>query len=235
MSILAAESSRDLLRWTFSAALVLCAHAAIAAAMIQWTDLQQEAEPFGAITIELAPVPVAPLEEENPVIDPVQTEVPVELTPEKVEEKVEEAPEPEVVLEARQDEPKPTQMEVTPQEYVAPHDVTEQHAAIPAAPTQGVANANSRALARWREEVRNVIERNKRSVSLARRGITQIAFSVNRTGQVVRTRVVSSSGSAVLDQAAVEIIKRADPFPAPPAELPGDEISISVPISFIHK
>jgi hypothetical protein len=33
MSILAAESSRDLLRWTFSTALVLCAHAAIAAAM----------------------------------------------------------------------------------------------------------------------------------------------------------------------------------------------------------
>ena len=75
---------------------------------------------------------VAPLEEENLVVDPVRTEVPVEQTVDKVEEKIEEAPEPEVTLEAQREDPKPTQMEVMPEEYVAPHDVTEQHAAIPA-------------------------------------------------------------------------------------------------------
>ena len=85
------------------------------------------------------------------------------------------------------------------------------------------------------QEIRNVIEHNKRSVNITRLGITQIAFSVDRTGYVVGTRIVSSSGSATLDQAAVDIIKRANQFPPPPAELPGDQISISVPISFAHK
>jgi protein TonB len=118
---------------------------------------------------------------------------------------------------------------------VAPHDVTEQHAAIPAAPTPGVANANARALARWQEEIRNVIERNKRAVNVSRRGTTQIAFSVDRTGHVVGTRIVTSSGSPALDEAAVDIIKRASQFPPPPAGLSGNQISISVPISFEHR
>jgi periplasmic protein TonB len=235
MSALAIESPRELLRWMFSATLVLCAHAGLAAAVIQWHDLQQEAEPFGVIAIELAPVPVAPLEEENPIVEPVQTEVPVEQALEKPVEPIDQAPEPDVVLEAQPEQPKPTEMQVIPQEYVAPHDVTEEHAAIPAAPTQGMADANARALARWRDEIRNVIERNKRSINISRRGLTQVAFSVDRAGRVVGTRVVSSSGSAALDEAAVDIIKRASQFPPPPAALPGDQISISVPISFAHK
>jgi protein TonB len=235
MSIVTAESPRDLLRWILSATLVLSVHAAVAAAVIQWSDLEQQASPLGFIAIELAPVPVAPLEEENPIVEQVQMEMPVEEVLEKPEEKIEEAPAPEVVVEARPEEPMPTPKEVIAEEYVPPHDITERHAAIPAAPTQGMADASARALARWRDEVRNVIERNKRSINISRRGTTQIAFSLDRTGLVVGTRIIRSSGTPSLDQAAIDIIKRANNFPPPPQELRGEQISISVPISFEHK
>src|SRR5207249_4842899 len=68
MTALAQDSRGDLLRWIFSAALVLCAHGGLAAAMVQWTDPEEAGDIGGAIVIELAPMPVAPMELPNDML-----------------------------------------------------------------------------------------------------------------------------------------------------------------------
>ncbi|MFG6517735.1 TonB family protein [Sulfitobacter sp. 1A13496] len=49
------------------------------------------------------------------------------------------------------------------------------------------------------------------------RGTAVIAFSIGGGGQLAGVRVARSSGSAALDQAALGIIRKAAPFPRPPA------------------
>ena len=81
-----------------------------------------------------------------------------------------------------------------------------------------------------------LLERNKRypAVAQSRReqGIAQVFFSLDRQGRVIDSRVVRSSGASVLDEEALALLRRAQPFPAPPRELPGEHVDLTVPIRF---
>ena len=240
------HARRELYRWTLSGAIVVLAHGGFAAAMVQWHDTIEPAEPSAAIVINLAPMPVAPTELPTE-IPPGPEQIEAQATPEKpveqVEEKVEEiapAPNPEVVL-APQPKPEP---EPTPQESQPPAPVTTAPQApkvavapVAAAPTQGQPNiSNSNAIPSWTRQVVSVLERNKRYPSAARsrreQGIAELAFSLDRQGRVVASRIVKSSGSATLDKETLDLVQRAQPFPPPPSELPGSQISLTVPIRF---
>ena len=41
-----------------------------------------------------------------------------------------------------------------------------------------------------------------------------------------------SSGATSLDEEALALLRRAQPFPAPPRELAGDHVDLTVPIRF---
>ncbi len=81
-----------------------------------------------------------------------------------------------------------------------------------------------------------LLERNKRypEVAQSRRqqGIAQVFFSLDRQGRVIDSRVARSSGASVLDEEALALLRRAQPFPAPPRELPGERVDLTVPIRF---
>jgi protein TonB len=62
--------------------------------------------------------------------------------------------------------------------------------------------------------------------------VTRVAFNMDRQGKVMSARIVGSSGSSAFDQEALELVQRAQPYPPPPAVLPGAEIPIVVPIWF---
>ncbi len=62
-------------------------------------------------------------------------------------------------------------------------------------------------------------------------GIAQLVFSMRRDGTVSEVRVRNSSGSQLLDDAATDTIRRAQPLPAIPADLP-DQLTILLPIAF---
>jgi periplasmic protein TonB len=62
-------------------------------------------------------------------------------------------------------------------------------------------------------------------------GIAQIMFSMRRDGIVDEIRLQSSTGHQILDDAAVDTIRRAQPLPIIPADLP-DRLTILLPISF---
>jgi TonB family protein len=63
-------------------------------------------------------------------------------------------------------------------------------------------------------------------------GEARLAFSIDRGGRVLTSRIVHSSDSEALDEEALALIKRAAPLPPPPAGVPDDRLSFVVPIRY---
>jgi protein TonB len=249
----------ELLRWALSGAIVVALHGAVAAAMINWND-DSASEPTAALVVDLAPFPTAPPEsianlppgpltpdsEASPqtVVKEVKEEVEerteTEPSRDEVQPELPRAVDPEVALDATP--PKPEQKAELPQEAqlaseaMAPPPMPEvAPAEVAAAPVQGPPSVDrSNAVPTWRSSIAALLERNKRYPADARndRGVAQVAFSLDRKGRVMSSRIVTTSGSPALDREALEMIKRSQPFPPPPAALPGTEVSLTVPVRF---
>ena len=91
------------------------------------------------------------------------------------------------------------------------------------------------ALHSWRQALIAQIERHKRFPENAagRSGVATIAFDLDAGGRLTGVRLVTSSGSRALDQAALDLIQRAQPFPAPPKGLAEGELRFVAPIRFL--
>jgi periplasmic protein TonB len=110
-------------------------------------------------------------------------------------------------------------------------------AAIAAAPTQGQIHlSTSNAIPSWKVKIVALLERNKRyppaAQSRREEGVAQVFFSLDREGNVIDSRVVRSAGAAALDEEALALLRRAQPFPKPPKELGGEHVDLMVPIRF---
>jgi periplasmic protein TonB len=167
MILLAAQDRRELIRWLVCGAVVLFAHAGIAAALIGWREPVEEGEVgTDAIVVEFQP--------EQKEIEP--TPVPVE----KVEEK--EEPLPEQQSEAM----------LPPKPEPLPEPPHEETPAVAPRPVQARA-----VVATWRNQIVTILERNKRYPSEARsrgeQGVTRLAFSIDRQGRLLSSRIVASS------------------------------------------
>ena len=78
------------------------------------------------------------------------------------------------------------------------------------------------------------LQRFKRYPSSARgaQGAVVVRFVLNRAGAVIESAVTKSSGNDVLDREALEILRRASPFPPFPAAKPGPQDSYIAPVNF---
>ena len=249
----------ELMRWGLCAAVVLAAHGFVVVGLAGRSD---EAELEGGapvVTIELAPVAVAPpaptrdlapgpmLETESQ--ERVAEEAPAlperkEPEKEKQEEKVVEqppAPDPEVAM-APEPPPEEGPIDYKPapaRAPAAPVPTAPQSAPAPAkvaaAPAVApVERPTSAAIASWERLLVTQLERHKRYPPQARGkvGEARLAFSIDRSGRVVESRIVHSSGSDALDREALALLRRAAPLPPPPAGLPDDRLSFVVPIRY---
>jgi protein TonB len=261
MTALSAEDLADICRWAICGAVIVLAHGAIAAGAISWREEIEAAEPAAAIVVEFAPVPVA-LAAPQTDIAPGSEQVMSEASPEKPVEHVEDeqkreekvasrrveeppleikpAPNPDVAVEPPRQE-RATQRPQNPRTPApttsAPQALPERSAAVPAAPMQGRVTPNtSNAVPTWKTHILALLERHKRYPEIAQsrrqQGIAQVFFSLDRQGRVIDSRVVRSSGASVLDEEALALLRRAQPFPAPPRELPGERVDLTVPIRF---
>ncbi len=142
--------------------------------------------------------------------------------------------------EVQQETPRP-QLPSLAAVATAPDVIAEQTAAVPAAPRQGAPNPFDSSAARtWTAQLHAAILRNKRYPTSARangqQGITRVSFAIDRQGRLVDSRIMRSSGVAVLDEEALAVLKRAQPFAVPPAGLGNpDRVTVDVPISFTLK
>jgi protein TonB len=194
---LSAQDRRDLVRWLACGAVVVFAHAGVAAALIEWREPVEEEGLIGMDVTMVEPQP------EPPQIDP--TPVPVE----KVEEKEEPLPvqQSEAML-----PPKPEEQPEPPREEVP--------APLPR-PVQ------ARAEATWKNQILTILQHNKRYPPEARardeHGVTRLGFSIDSQGRLLSSRIVASSGSAAIDAETLALVQRSQPFPPPPPDLAGSE------------
>jgi protein TonB len=204
MIALSRQDRRELIRWLACGAVVLFAHAGVAAALIEWRQPTEEGEVgIDAIVVEYQP--------DQKEIEP--TPVPVE----KVEEKEEPLPE------------QPSEAMLPPKPEVLPEPPHEEVPVVAPRPVQARAT-----VATWRSQIVTILEHNKRYPSQARargeQGVARLAFSIDDQGHLLSSRIVASSGSAALDAETLALVQRAQPFPPPPPEFAGSELT--VPVSF---
>jgi periplasmic protein TonB len=107
------------------------------------------------------------------------------------------------------------------------------------APTRGPDKStpsNSNALPNWRSQVVDILERNRHyppeAQARGEHGVSNLAFSLNRQGRVTSARIAGSSGSAALDAETLALVRRVQPFPPPPPEVPGAQITVVVAIRY---
>ena len=63
-------------------------------------------------------------------------------------------------------------------------------------------------------------------------GEVMLDLKIDGSGNVLSAKVRDSSGHDALDNQALEMVKKASPFPAPPEALRSRTFNISVPVSF---
>jgi TonB family protein len=93
---------------------------------------------------------------------------------------------------------------------------------------------SSAASAKWQKALVAHLARYKRYPEQGNtpEAVVSVAFTIDRKGNVVSSRIEKSSGSDVLDAEALAMIKRAAPLPAPPAEVAADDLTLVLPIRF---
>ncbi|MBJ9974373.1 TonB family protein [Pseudomonas sp. S75] len=223
------KTRSNLARYGVSLAAVLGVHAIAVLLTLNWSVPQAIELPPAAMMVELAPLP-------EPAPPPPPKAVPPPPAP--VEEpplpKLAEAPKPKIAI-PKPPKPKPKPQQPKPEKKPEPPKdeppAKEPVADTPpsnappkksAAPEPSIAS-NSNALPNWQSDLLRHLSKFKRYPEDARRrglqGITRLRFVVDAEGKVLSYSIASGSGSASLDRATMDMIRRAGAVPKPPAEM----------------
>ncbi len=230
--VAAATNSYDLPRWVLSAAIVIGIHAALAVTLIRWHEPLAGDEGTEAIVVDLAPFTAPPTESKSdlaPGPEQQQSTAIPDAQPPKPDEKSQEKIEQPLLL--------PDADVQLPVEVKPPDKPIEQptppvlEATSPPRPKPSAAQVAS-----WHRKIALQVEQHKGYPATARArhetGTAELAFTIDRKGSVIASRVVRSSGFASLDQETIDTVRRAQPFPPPPPNLPGETFDFTVPIRF---
>jgi periplasmic protein TonB len=246
-SFLLPEEDPELRRWLIAAAFVTAAHGALAVWLMNKHDVNLAGAPPAAIMIELAPLDVAPPAETPPEVtpgpqmrqaEPEEVEPPqtmavpqlppvpkpnvVLMTPPKTKSKpkkvVKEIPKPVV---KREREPPAPRISAPPRAATASTSASSR--ASNAAAASAFRSAWSAAMS-W--------SRHYPEAARARgeQGTVRLALTIGRSGHVMSARLIASSGSSILDQAALEMARNASGRPLPPEM--GSSVTLTVPVRY---
>ena len=192
---------------------------------------EQQAAP--ATPAQQTPRPVEPI---KPIKDP---------TPQaEVEKLVKEPPlpvqpNPPAVLEREQQQPTPP-----PKPVAAPATQAQDERAPAGSQTPAKTDADegdegrpapsAHVITLWQRSLMKRLETAKRQLGHKPlvSGTVKIAFEIDVKGGLAFERIAQSSGSASLDQAALLLVRRAAPFPAPPSHAASRDTSFVVPVRF---
>ncbi len=222
----------ELRLWTASAIVAVGLHAAAGAMLVTWHDPVPVGEPSDAVMIDLSPFTTPPSETvEDIAPGPLQQEAAPQPEPEKpkidekVEEKVDVPP-----------APVPPVAALPPPEPITPQPAPAPVAPAPLTTAPPRAHASKAEVASWYSHIVTQLERYKSYPLDARahdeKGVVEFAFSIDREGHVLSSRIVKSSGHAALDQETMATVRRAQPFPTPPSDLDGAKFDFTVPMKF---
>jgi protein TonB len=175
-------------------------------------------------TIQTEDIPPVQAVQPEPIkeVEPELTDV---VTSSTSEHEAEVLPDEVKPIEEKPIEEKPV---ATPVEEQAPQVATLVEQSSGAAQEGG----DTTELLAYRGSVRKALERSKVYPHSRRSGTVLVKFTVGPSGQLLSRVVEKSSGNKLLDEAAIDAIERAAPFPPMPKEIAGEPIEMKVPYHF---
>jgi protein TonB len=116
----------------------------------------------------------------------------------------------------------------------APRAEAAKEAPRSVSPAPGPGEHAQRARTTWQKELAAHLARFKRFPVEASRGTAEVvmSFELDRAGHVLSASIVRGSGEASFDEAALAMMRRADPVPAPPARVADDGLVFTLPMIF---
>lgn len=218
------------------------------AAVAPVNDATEHARELLNVEEVAAPVALNPPDQPTMVEDQLTPETdfaPMEPLPEMEQVALPPTVVPEAVVPPpprRPERPPPVEAERTAETARPPAPQREQRAAsseaaapapTAAAPRSGAGMTGSVSPEQWQLRVAAHLNRRKSYPRSSQRrreeGVAYIQFSIDGSGNVLSAGLVRSSGYSELDAAAVKLVQRASPVPAPP---PGTPRSITAPITY---
>ena len=135
-----------------------------------------------------------------------------------------------------EDEPTPV-IEPPPVPEVHPIEQPQQVALV-SEQSSGEAKSgsiNTTARTEYLGKLRDVLEKSKINPRSRLAGTVWVKFKVGPNGELISREITTSSGSKVLDDAAVAALDRAAPFPPMPNDVAEEPMVVSVPFKFITR
>ena len=244
--------------WIFAAVIALALHIGGAALAIAHLQTEEADDALGASAIEIG-LELASVRREVTDLPPgpdtdASTASP-QLAEQKAEVKETELPqdkptEPEeadrVVTETeskkpKEDDPKiaAVQTQASTESVASEATATPSSDAIPegqrsVAPAIGTGETARRVRATWQKELIAHLDKHKRYPAdrSQKTAKIEIRFTLDRMGRVLATNIEKSSGDTAFDEAALAMVRRSDPVPAPPPLIADEGLSFTLPVIF---
>jgi protein TonB len=228
---------QGLSRWSIAGVTILLAHAALVGIAAFWYARRPSVEPniIPAISVTLAPIDASSPEIQN-------QEIAVGPAMQQAEDVPKEPPKEEHPVEQVEQPPPPQQQaevtlpQETPKQVEQPNPEPQPPAPETRAPpkTEHIGQFTQASANAYNALVFGHLQRFKRYPAAAHgaSGTVTIRFALNRAGNVIESEVSKSSGNAVLDREAIDLLRRANPFPAFPVAKPGTRDTYLAPVSF---
>jgi protein TonB len=166
---------------------------------------------------------------ELPKATPTETEDPDRVVaPEETKKPEDDQPKTPAVQTA------PSNASVAAEATAMPSPQTAQEAPHSLAPDLGSGESLRRMRATWQKELAVHLDKFKRYPTDRSHQSAEIVirFVLDRTGRVVSVEVAKSSGDTAFDDAALAMMRRADPVPAPPALVADEGLRFTMPVIF---
>ena len=97
--------------------------------------------------------------------------------------------------------------------------------------------AQTDVVAEWQKQLAIRLNGSKRfpPEAVGKGGTAKVGFVADRSGKLISSWLLESTGLPVLDAAALAMVDRAQPFPAPPPETDGDRLKLAFQAIFVEQ
>jgi protein TonB len=188
-------------------------------------------EPAVAQAVQEQVAPTPPQEKPEVVAPPEQKIEPAPPKPEPAKVEPEKKPSPVKPKVVRAEAKKPTEAPPAPRTTASPRAERQGPAASIAstgASAAAVASYNQLVLAHLRRFKQYPPEAKAAGIQ----GVGRVNFTLSRSGQVMASKLVGSTGHAALDAESMATLRRAQPFPPFPPDMKQASMSFTMPVSF---
>ncbi len=128
----------------------------------------------------------------------------------------------------------PSQASVAVQATATPSIENAPQSTRSVAPSQGTGDSAVRERVTWEKELAAHFNKYKRYPEdhMAQGGQVVVSFVLDRDGRVLSSSIVTGSGDAAFDAAALAMLERASPVPPPPPIVADGGLSFTLPVIF---